>query len=204
MFKTIQVFNSATTPSTSTPVPVFSKFLPIVIFRSKHHIFCFQGFSKPFNIYVHTDSLEGSSSPAEANNRWKLFQNKNFKNCLQLLSIFLLQGILFELRATTLHFVLGITIDPSFHCAVLLLVICKYCKYIVTCWKYCVNDETKASKTKKVWYCDKNYLFCANVLSTGGLKYESCKRAELKRIQPSVQLAVYLKELWVNFIRQKL
>ena len=27
------------------------------------------GFSKPFNIYVHTDSLEGSSSPAEANNR---------------------------------------------------------------------------------------------------------------------------------------
>jgi len=45
-----QVFNSATTPSTSSPVPVFS-------------------FSKPFNIYVHTDSLEGSSSPAEANNR---------------------------------------------------------------------------------------------------------------------------------------
>ena len=147
MLKTTQVFNSATTPSTSTPVPVFSKFLPIVIFWSKHHIFCFQGFSKPFNIYVHTDSLEGSSSPAEANNRWKLFQNKNFKNCLQLLSIFLLQGILLELRATTLHFVLGITIDPSFHCAVLLLVICKYCKYIVTCWKYCVNDETKASKT---------------------------------------------------------
>ena len=46
-----QVFNSATTPNTSPNVPVFS-------------------FSKPFNIYVHTDSLEGSSSPAESSNRW--------------------------------------------------------------------------------------------------------------------------------------
>ena len=27
------------------------------------------GFSKPFNIYVHTDSLEGSSAPAESLNR---------------------------------------------------------------------------------------------------------------------------------------
>ena len=45
-----QVFNSATTPNTSPNVPVYS-------------------YSKPFNIYVHTDSLEGSSSPAESNNR---------------------------------------------------------------------------------------------------------------------------------------
>merc|ERR1712117_21863 len=45
-----QVFNSATTPNTASPVPVYS-------------------YSKPFNIYVHTDSLEGSSSPAESSNR---------------------------------------------------------------------------------------------------------------------------------------
>ena len=45
-----QVFNSATTPNTSPSVPVYS-------------------YSKPFNIYVHTDSLEGSSSPAESSNR---------------------------------------------------------------------------------------------------------------------------------------
>jgi len=44
------VFNSATTVANSPNVPVYS-------------------FSKPFNIFVHTDSLEGSSSPAEANNR---------------------------------------------------------------------------------------------------------------------------------------
>ena len=27
------------------------------------------GYTKPFNIYVHTDSTESSSSPAETNNR---------------------------------------------------------------------------------------------------------------------------------------
>ena len=48
-----QVFNSATTPNTSPNVPVYS-------------------YSKPFNIYVHTDSSEGSSSPAESNNRSEL------------------------------------------------------------------------------------------------------------------------------------
>ena len=51
-----QVFNSVTTPNTSPNVPVYS-------------------YSKPFNIYVHTDSSEGSSSPAESSNRsvvnWK-------------------------------------------------------------------------------------------------------------------------------------
>ena len=46
-----QVFNSATTPNSSPNVPVYS-------------------YSKPFNIYVHTDSLEGSSSPAESSNRY--------------------------------------------------------------------------------------------------------------------------------------
>lgn len=45
-----EVFNSATTSSGSPSVPVYS-------------------FSKPFHIYVHTDSLEGSSSPAESSNR---------------------------------------------------------------------------------------------------------------------------------------
>ena len=45
-----QVFNSATTPNSSPNVPVYS-------------------YSKPFNIYVHTDSSEGSSSPAESSNR---------------------------------------------------------------------------------------------------------------------------------------
>jgi len=45
-----QVFNSAQTSSGSPNVPVYS-------------------FSKPFHIYVHTDSLEGSSSPPESLNR---------------------------------------------------------------------------------------------------------------------------------------
>ncbi|XP_023341394.1 uncharacterized protein LOC111711301 [Eurytemora carolleeae] len=44
------VFNSVTTPNTSPNVPVYS-------------------FSKPFNVFVHTDSLEGSSAPAESLNR---------------------------------------------------------------------------------------------------------------------------------------
>jgi len=44
------VFNSVVTASGSSSVPVYS-------------------YSKPFNIYVHTDSLEGSSAPVESNNR---------------------------------------------------------------------------------------------------------------------------------------
>jgi len=44
------VFNSAQTSAGSANVPVYS-------------------FSKPFSIYVHTDSLEGSSSPPESLNR---------------------------------------------------------------------------------------------------------------------------------------
>ncbi|XP_023335594.1 uncharacterized protein LOC111706787 isoform X2 [Eurytemora carolleeae] len=44
------VFNSATTAANSPNVPVYS-------------------YTKPFNIYVHTDSTESSSSPAETNNR---------------------------------------------------------------------------------------------------------------------------------------
>ena len=44
------VFNSAQTAAGSPNVPVYS-------------------FSKPFSIYVHTDSLEGSSSPPESLNR---------------------------------------------------------------------------------------------------------------------------------------
>ena len=44
------VFNSAQTSAGSPNVPVYS-------------------FSKPFSIYVHTDSLEGSSSPPESLNR---------------------------------------------------------------------------------------------------------------------------------------
>merc|ERR550532_972213 len=44
------VFNSVTAASTTTSVPVTS-------------------YSKPFNIRVHTDSLEGSTTPAEASNR---------------------------------------------------------------------------------------------------------------------------------------
>ena len=33
------------------------------------HYALFAGFMKPFLISVHTDSLEGSSAPAESNNR---------------------------------------------------------------------------------------------------------------------------------------
>ena len=55
----IQVFNSATTPSTSSPVPVFSKISPIIISRTSIcfkpgigllNLFLSPIFSKPFNI----------------------------------------------------------------------------------------------------------------------------------------------------------
>ena len=67
-----QVFNSATTPNTSPNVPVYS-------------------YSKPFNIYVHTDSSEGSSSPAESNNRselWNILRETKTECCQRILSQF--------------------------------------------------------------------------------------------------------------------
>ena len=78
-----QVFNSATTPNTSPNVPVYS-------------------YSKPFNIYVHTDSLEGSSSPTDSNNRFvweKLSQEVTLSS----------QRILYQLCSATLHLINWVT-----------------------------------------------------------------------------------------------
>ena len=47
-------------------INLVTKITMIVFINNDNNI---PGYSKPFNIYVHTDSLEGSSSPAESSNR---------------------------------------------------------------------------------------------------------------------------------------
>ena len=77
-----QVFNSVTTPNTSPNVPVYS-------------------YSKPFNIYVHTDSSEGSSSPAESSNRL----DRHIKIQFSVFKALSFQRLLFKFCTTTLHLI---------------------------------------------------------------------------------------------------
>ena len=94
-----------------------------------------QGFSKPFNIYVHTDSLEGSSSPAEANNRWidsfKLPSMSNFKVAEGSKFVFAVLANLpvtpttFAKTANFCHFL-------DLHCACICL--CRCCYHFICRW----------------------------------------------------------------------